>query len=134
MGRVALDHPGGVRDRYPPAGSAVTARTVIARSTKMIGILGDLSGHDRIEAVHQTFSERSSSDAIEALFWIGLFGLLLIGVLLLLHRVQRFLQKRQDARTALPGPRPRNPQPFASRFTHPKGRPITPRSPVKSRP
>jgi hypothetical protein len=99
----------------------------------MAGILGDLSGQDRIEAVHQTFSGRSSGDAFEAVLWVALFGALLIGLLLLLHRGQRFLQKRRNARTAPPSPRPRRPQSFASPSIRPTNRPPTPRSPVKTR-
>jgi hypothetical protein len=133
MGCAAPELQDGAPGTNPPASFAVTARMVVARCTERVGILGDLSGHDRIEAVHQNFSGRSSSDALEAVFWVGLFGVLLIGLLLLLHRGQRFLQKRRNARTAPPNPRPRRPPYFAPPSSHPRSRPLTPRSPVKSR-
>lgn len=100
----------------------------------MTGFLGDLSGQDRIEAVHQTFSEHSSSDALGTVLWIGLIGIVLIGLLFLLHRGQRFLQKQQSARTAPPTPRPRREQILTSSSKRPTNRPVRPRSPVKSRP
>ena len=51
---------------------------------------------DRIDAVHTHFDSRSSSDGLGVMFTTLALALLLCGVLVLLHRVQRGKQRREE--------------------------------------
>jgi len=51
---------------------------------------------DRIDAVHTHFDSRSSSDGLSVMFTTLALALLLCAVLVLLHRVQRARQRREE--------------------------------------
>ena len=66
--------------------------------------LADLSGQERIEAVHDTFASKSSVDAFTFLMWALLFVAAMVGLLVLLNRVQQRRQQRSAKKPPAAGP------------------------------
>ena len=52
-------------------------------------LLAKLSGHERVEAVHKTFANKTGGDALEFLLWAAAFVLAITVLLLLLNRFQQ---------------------------------------------
>ncbi|UCG17042.1 MAG: hypothetical protein JSV19_03220 [Phycisphaerales bacterium] len=74
----------------------------------MTALLAQLSGYERVEAVHRTFAEKSSDDAAAILFWSFVLLTGLLAFLAISHRVQTYFRKRDEARRH---PLPRRPRP-----------------------
>lgn len=71
----------------------------------MTALLAQLSGYERVEAVHRTFAEKSSDDAATILFWSFILLTGLLAFLAISHRVQTYFRKREEARRHPPSRR-----------------------------
>lgn len=64
----------------------------------MLGLLAQLSAHERVTAVHRTFAEKSTSDLYPLLFWAFVLLTIVLTVLAITHRVQSHLARQREER------------------------------------
>ncbi len=64
----------------------------------MLGLLAQLSAHERVTAVHRTFAEKSTNDLYPLLFWTFVLLTIVLTFLAITHRVQNRLARRREER------------------------------------